>query len=46
VLPPISRELLDAAARDLATDELPILGMTLENTVSEMAAALGVTPRM
>ncbi len=43
VLPPISRELLDAAARDLATEELPILGMTLENTpVSEMAATLGV----
>ncbi len=43
VLPPISRELLDAAARDLTPDELPILGMTLENTpVSEMAAALGV----
>jgi DNA-binding NarL/FixJ family response regulator len=46
VLPPISRELLDAAARE-ATDELPILGMTLENTpVSEMAATLGVTPWM
>ncbi len=43
VLPPISRELLDAAGRDLAADELPILGMTLENTpVNEMAAALGV----
>ena len=43
VLPPISRELLDAAARDLATDELPILGMTLDNTpVSEMATTLGV----
>ena len=43
VLPPISRELLDAAARHLATDELPILGMTLDNTpVSEMATTLGV----
>ena len=45
VLPPISRELLDAAARDLATDELPILGMTLDNTpVSEIATTLGVNP--
>lgn len=43
VLPPISRELLDAAARDLAPDELPILGMTLDNTpVNEMATTLGV----
>jgi DNA-binding NarL/FixJ family response regulator len=43
VLPPISRELLDAAGRELAPEELPILGMTLENTpVSEMAATLGV----
>ena len=46
VLPPISRELLDAAGRDLAPEELPILGMTLENTsVSEMATALGVTQK-
>ena len=45
VLPPISRELLDAAGRDLAPEELPILGMTLENTpVSEMATTLGVNP--
>jgi len=43
VLPPISRELLDAAARDLDPEELPILGMTLENTpVSEMATTLGI----
>ena len=43
VLPPISRELLDAAARDLAPEELPILGMTLENTpVGEMATTLGL----
>ena len=43
VLPPISRELLDAASRDLAPDELPILGMTLDNTpVNEMATTLGV----
>ena len=45
VLPPISRELLDAAARRLAPDELPILGMTLENTsLDEMASALRVEP--
>ncbi len=43
VLPPISRELLDAAASKLAPEELPILGMTLEDTpVSEMASALGL----
>ncbi|HWC28244.1 MAG TPA: response regulator transcription factor [Solirubrobacteraceae bacterium] len=43
VLPPISRELLDAAAVRLAPDELPILGMTLEGTpVVDMAEALGV----
>lgn len=45
VLPPVSRELLDAAASKLAPDELPILGMTLEDTpVSEMATALGLQP--
>ncbi len=45
VLPPISRELLDAAGARLKPDELPILGMTLEDTpLSEMAAALGVEP--
>ena len=43
VLPPISRELLDAASAKLAPDELPILGMTLEDTrVSDIAAALGI----
>ena len=43
VLPPISRELLNAAGRELAPEELPILGMTLENTpVRDMAAVLGV----
>ncbi len=43
VLPPISRESLNAAACELAPDELPILGMTLEDTpVSEMATALGL----
>lgn len=45
VLPPISRELLDAAGRRLEPDELPILGMALEETSpGEMAAALGLDP--
>jgi DNA-binding NarL/FixJ family response regulator len=45
VLPPISRELLDAAASELEPDELPILGMTLEDTpIPEMATALGLQP--
>ena len=43
VLPPISRELLDTATRELAPDELPILGMTREGApLADMAAALGV----
>ena len=43
VLPPISRELLDTAARKLAPDELPILGMTLDDTsITDMATALGI----
>ncbi len=45
VLPPISRELLDAAAKELQPDELPVLGMTLEGTpLTEMAGALGIEP--
>ncbi|HVL31280.1 MAG TPA: response regulator transcription factor [Solirubrobacteraceae bacterium] len=45
VLPPISRQLLDAAGSELEPDELPILGMTLEETpLRDMAAALGVEP--
>jgi two-component system response regulator DevR len=45
VLPLISRELLDAAARQLEPDELPILGMTLDDTpIGEMASVLGVDP--
>lgn len=45
VLPPISRELLDAAGARLEPEELPILGMTLEDTsVADMAAALGLEP--
>ncbi len=45
VLPPISRELLTQASADLDTDELPILGMTLEGTpVAEIAETLGLDP--
>jgi len=40
VLPPISRELLEAANAELEPEELPILGMTLELTPAvEMADA-------
>jgi DNA-binding NarL/FixJ family response regulator len=43
VLPPISRELLDAAGSQLEPPELPILGMMLEQTpVPEIATTLGV----
>jgi DNA-binding NarL/FixJ family response regulator len=46
VLPPISRELLVGAGSRLAPDELPILGMTLEDTpLPEIAETLGVEPR-
>ena len=45
VLPPISRELLDAAAARLEPEELPILGMTLEDTsTADMADTLGLEP--
>ena len=45
VLPPISRELLDEAGRRLNPDELPILGMTIENTpLLDIASTLGVEP--
>jgi DNA-binding NarL/FixJ family response regulator len=45
VLPPLSRELLDDAGNRLEADELPILGMTLEDTpLLEIAATLGVEP--
>jgi DNA-binding NarL/FixJ family response regulator len=45
VLPPISRELLDAAGGKLATEDLPILGMALEGTPhGEIAQVLGVEP--
>ncbi len=45
VLPPISRELLDDAGNRVAPDELPILGMTIEDTpLPEMASALGLEP--
>lgn len=45
VLPAMSRELLDAAAGRLDPDDLPILGMSLDDTpIAEMAAALGKEP--
>ena len=45
VLPPISRELLDDAGNRLRSDELPILGMTIEDTpLVDIAATLGVEP--
>jgi DNA-binding NarL/FixJ family response regulator len=45
VLPPISRELLDNAGNLLDAEELPILGMTLEDTpLLEIASTLGVEP--
>ena len=45
VLPPISRELLDDAGNRLKSDELPILGMTIEDTpLLDIAATLGVEP--
>lgn len=45
VLPPVSRELLDAAGAALAPEELPILGMTLEDTPpGEIASTLGLEP--
>jgi DNA-binding NarL/FixJ family response regulator len=45
VLPAMSRELLDAAARGLDPEDLPILGMRLDDTpIGEMASALGTEP--
>ena len=45
VLPPISRELLDAAVAELEPADLPILGMRLKDTaLADMAAALRVEP--
>ncbi len=45
VLPPISRELLNGVSNRLQADELPILGMTLEDTpLAEIADTLGVDP--
>lgn len=45
VLPAISRELLDAAGARLDPGELPILGMTLEDTsLADMASTLGIEP--
>ena len=46
VLPPLSRELLSDASARLRADDLPVLGMLLDDTpVAEIAAALRVQPR-
>lgn len=43
MLPPMSRELLDEAGTKLGSDELPILGMTLDDTpLVEIADTLGL----
>ena len=45
VMPPITRELLDAAGSQLPPDDLPILGMTLDNaSQADMAQALQIDP--
>jgi DNA-binding NarL/FixJ family response regulator len=45
MLPPISREMLDDAGNRLGPDELPILGMTIDDTpLLEIAATLGIEP--
>lgn len=45
VLPPISRELLDDASRQLDPDDLPILGMVLDGTpAAEVADVLSLDP--
>jgi DNA-binding NarL/FixJ family response regulator len=45
VQPPMSRELLDRASSVLPAEDLPILGMALEDTpTGEMASVLGVEP--
>ncbi|MGI8728779.1 MAG: hypothetical protein ACR2LK_02075, partial [Solirubrobacteraceae bacterium] len=45
LLPPITRELLDAAGAALDPADLPILGMSLDDTpVADMASALGLDP--
>jgi hypothetical protein len=45
VLPPLSRELLDAATRRLHPEDLPVLGMVLDGTPrSEIATTLRLDP--
>jgi len=45
VLPPISREMLDGAGNRLGPDELPILGMIIDDTpLLEIASTLAVEP--
>jgi DNA-binding NarL/FixJ family response regulator len=45
VLPPVSRELLTAASNRLDPEDLPVLGMTLDDTPPpEIARVLGLEP--
>jgi DNA-binding NarL/FixJ family response regulator len=45
VLPPISRELLEAAGERLDLDDLPILGLVVDGTSRpEIARVLGIEP--
>jgi hypothetical protein len=45
VLPPVSREHLNAASARLDPEDLPVLGMTLDDTPPrEMAQVLGLEP--
>jgi len=46
VLPPLSRELLGAAAARVHSDDLPILGLVMDDTPrGEIADVLGLTPQ-
>jgi two-component system response regulator DevR len=46
VLPPLSRELLDAAAERLDPEDLPVLGMVLDETPrGDIARVLRLEPR-
>jgi DNA-binding NarL/FixJ family response regulator len=46
VLPPISRELLDEASRSVEPDDLPILGMLLDDTPpAEIARTVQIEPK-
>ena len=46
VMPPVTRELLDAASSRVDSDDLPILGMTLDGTApADIAQTLHLEPR-